>query len=413
VNVHPAKTEVKFVSDKQVFDGVYYAALSAVTNNGLSSECEIKDSKFADASHTPEQTYRGGSSAPVRDGHYGFSPASADYTHSGDSSNSGYSGDSDQTLKGRMKTSGNGFKSMQIDEYQRKYGSGKHQQPLYNSSPKTNNVSAFEDESDNSGFNNTLFINQQPSSNASSGVGSASATGPESDNSGFNNSLFINQQPSSNTSSGAGSASATGSESDNSGSRIPDSAFGTVPFRVIGETLNTYIIVEYQNSVWFIDKHAAHERIHFNALRDDGFEPMSQALITPVVCRHGYEDVSVLLEHSELLEKLGFTVENFGDDAVAVRRIPAEIDIGDAEPALSEICAELKRGGTAQPAHRDNILRTVACKAAIKAGRSSGTRELEALAARVISGEISQCPHGRPVAFELTKQTLDKGFKRI
>jgi DNA mismatch repair protein MutL len=176
--------------------------------------------------------------------------------------------------------------------------------------------------------------------------------------------------------------------------------------------MKTYIIVEYRNSVWFIDKHAAHERIHFDALGSDGFEPMSQALITPVVCRHGHEDVSLLLENAELLDKLGFSVESFGDEAVAVRRIPTEIDIGDAEPILSDICTELRHGGTAESARRDNIFRAVACKAAIKAGKSSDMRELETLAARVMSGEIAHCPHGRPIAFEITKTTLDKGFKR-
>jgi DNA mismatch repair protein MutL len=194
---------------------------------------------------------------------------------------------------------------------------------------------------------------------------------------------------------------------------IQDNEFKSIHFRVVDEVLNTYIIVEYQNSVWFIDKHAAHERIHFNALRSGGFEPMSQALITPVICRHGYEDISVLLENAELLDKLGFAVESFGEDAAAVRSIPAEIDIADTEQVLSEICAQLKQSGAAEPARLDNIFRSVACKAAIKAGRSSDMQELEALAARVMSGEISQCPHGRPVAFEITKATLDKSFKRI
>jgi len=184
------------------------------------------------------------------------------------------------------------------------------------------------------------------------------------------------------------------------------------PFRVIGEALNTYIVAEYLGNVWFIDKHAAHERIHFDVLKNGSYEPMSQALIAPVVCRHGREDVSLLLENSELLDKLGFAVESFGEDAVAVRRIPADIDIGDTEPSLSEICSELKHGGMAEPTRRDSVFRVIACKAAIKAGRSSGMRELEALTARVMSGEVAHCPHGRPVAYEITKALLDKGFKR-
>jgi len=194
---------------------------------------------------------------------------------------------------------------------------------------------------------------------------------------------------------------------------IPDSGFDWAPVRVIGEALNTYIIVEYQNSVWFIDKHAAHERIHFDALRSGGFEPMSQALITPVICRQGHEIVSLLLENVELLEKLGFSIESFGDETVAVRRIPDEIDIGDIESVLSEIAAELEYGNVTESMRRDNVYKKIACKAAIKAGKSSDIRELEALVARVTSGEITECPHGRPVAFEMTKATLDKGFKRI
>jgi DNA mismatch repair protein MutL len=101
-----------------------------------------------------------------------------------------------------------------------------------------------------------------------------------------------------------------------------------------------------------------------------------------------------------------------GDGAVAARRIPAEIDIDEAESALSEISAELLRGQSSSPARHDNILRTVACKAAIKAGKSSEPRELEELCKRVVSGEIRFCPHGRPVSFEITKASLDRNFKR-
>jgi len=329
VNVHPAKTEVKFISDKQVFDGVYYAALGALERanaecrmqnaelgtgsdgaGSWNSQFTIHNSQFASGS-SPDRTIYD-STSPV--GANSVSPIPHGYKH------------------------GEGFKAMQVDEYRNKYGSD-------------NTDSSKEKNSEPPDFQLSTFNSQ------------------------------LSTPP-------------------------------ALPFRLIGETLNTYIIVEYQNSVWFIDKHAAHERIHFNALKADGFEPMAQALITPVICRHGFEDVSVLLENTELLDKLGFTVESFGDDAVAVRRIPAEIDIAEAEPVLSDICSQLKHGGAAEPAQRDNILRTIACKAAVKAGRSSNKSELELLAARVMSGEIAQCPHGRPVLFEITKATLDKGFKR-
>jgi DNA mismatch repair protein MutL len=135
---------------------------------------------------------------------------------------------------------------------------------------------------------------------------------------------------------------------------------------------------------------------------------MSESLISPVICRLGPEDASILLEASLFLDTLGFTVESFGEDAVAVRHIPADIDIGDTESVLSQMCPNLKHSGTAD--NRDNIYKAIACKAAIKAGRASGKSELEALAVKVLSGGVLTCPHGRPVAFEMTKSTLDKKF---
>jgi len=140
---------------------------------------------------------------------------------------------------------------------------------------------------------------------------------------------------------------------------------------------------------------------------------MSEALITPVICRIGHEETTLLLENSEFLESLGFTVESFGEDSIAVRHIPADIDIGDTEAVLSDLCPQLRHSGVAEAAGIDNILKTIACKAAIKAGKSSEKRELETLVARVMSGEISRCPHDRPVAFELTKSEIDKRFGRV
>ena len=183
--------------------------------------------------------------------------------------------------------------------------------------------------------------------------------------------------------------------------------------RVIGEVFQLYIVVEYGGSCWFIDKHAAHERIHFDALKSKQYEPMPQTLLTPVICRHSAEETAMFLDNSELFEKLGFSIEPFGEETIAVRQIPSNIEIGDTESILSEISDELKLGGGARAVQEDSIFSKLACKAAIKAGKSSEIRELEVLAARVMSGELTHCPHGRPVAFELTKNALDKSFKRL
>lgn len=183
--------------------------------------------------------------------------------------------------------------------------------------------------------------------------------------------------------------------------------------RIIGEAMGTYIIAEAGDELFLIDKHAAHERIIFDRLRENTAEPMSEFLLTPAPVRLG-ELAAAVLENAELLTELGFEIEDFGDGAVLVRATPSDCDVRDVAPMIEELAQMLSgRKSAGQYGLRDSILQSVACKAAIKAGRESDRRELEALAARVVKGEIKYCPHGRPVAVTLAKKELDKQFKRI
>ena len=182
--------------------------------------------------------------------------------------------------------------------------------------------------------------------------------------------------------------------------------------RVIGEALGTYIVVESEGSLWLVDKHAAHERIHFDRLKSGEHDPMPQLMLEPVIVNPGGDGAELLLENSELMMRLGFELEDFGGGKIAVRQIPTAIERDDAEETITEICTELSRGGD-MTRRLDETYAQVACKAAIKAGRRSDAIELLELAGRVMSGEIRHCPHGRPVAVELTKPFIDKSFKRI
>ena len=182
----------------------------------------------------------------------------------------------------------------------------------------------------------------------------------------------------------------------------------TPDFHVIGEALDTYILVETEGSLLLIDKHACHERIIFDRIMAGRGAAMSQTLLTPDRFPDGYE--TLLEQNAALLESAGFAFERFGADALVVRAVPADSD-GSETAMLEEIAESLRAGRTADP--RDAICHTIACKAAIKAGSRSDLSELTALAARVVTGEIRYCPHGRPVAVRLTKAELDKFFKRI
>ena len=194
--------------------------------------------------------------------------------------------------------------------------------------------------------------------------------------------------------------------------KAPESPSPERDWHVAGEVLNTYIIVEQGETVYLIDKHAAHERMNFDRMKAENYDPMSQALLTPAICRLSPQERDVLLAHRELLEEFGFEVDELGTD-LAVRRAPFDVDAGDIPAALEELARRLLTTGSADPAAaRDELLHTMACKAAIKGGWHSAPQELERVAGAVMSGQVKYCPHGRPVAIELTKKELEKQFKR-
>ena len=182
------------------------------------------------------------------------------------------------------------------------------------------------------------------------------------------------------------------------------------PWRIAGEVLRTYIICEdEQENVWLIDKHAAHERVRFDALKAATEPIMSQILLEPLAVELSPEDCAAVLEQLPLLERYGFRCEDFGG-AVLVRGVPAGVD--DPTGALEELAEDLRLNRADPDAARDSLLSTMACKSAIKAGMHTDPAELRRLVDRVQSGEIQYCPHGRPVAVKLSKYQVEKMFKR-
>lgn len=186
------------------------------------------------------------------------------------------------------------------------------------------------------------------------------------------------------------------------------------PARLIGEAMHTYILVEKGETLILIDKHAAHERINFDRLRQSPADIPSQTLLEPLPFTPDASDADVLQQYGDVLAELGFTLEPFGRSDYILRGVPAQLDAADALPALEEICAQLRHGAQMDAQSvRDEVLKTVACKAAIKAGWQTEPEELLRLADAVCAGKVKYCPHGRPVAVTLTRRELDKLFKRI
>ena len=187
-----------------------------------------------------------------------------------------------------------------------------------------------------------------------------------------------------------------------------------IPWRMVGELYNSYIIVEQGEEAFLIDKHAAHERILFEKLKANQEAISSQALLTPVPVRLSPEAAAELLSNQPLLDELGFEIDEFGDNTILLRQIPMDLSPDDASDAIETLAADLLAGRRESKDNiRDGLLHTVACKAAIKAGWHTDEKELLALVDKVMSTkELKYCPHGRPICVTLSKKQLEKQFKR-
>lgn len=182
---------------------------------------------------------------------------------------------------------------------------------------------------------------------------------------------------------------------------------------IIGEAFSTYIIAQMKESVYMIDKHAAHERILFNKLKKERKIEV-QPLLTPVTVTLAKEEYDAVINNAEMLERGGFEVEEFGSSCVLVRAVPSFLVGEDISSLISEIASKLLSGTDTMTEREEQLLSTIACKAAIKAGGKTEREEMQRLAERVLlDEEIMYCPHGRPVAFEIKKRELEKQFGRI
>ncbi len=185
-------------------------------------------------------------------------------------------------------------------------------------------------------------------------------------------------------------------------------------YRIIGEVFDAYFLVEAGESLCLIDKHAAHERILFEKLKAAQLPIVPQRLVTPLPCQLSQEEQALLLEHQALLSRCGFALEPQEEGGLFLREIPGELDPADARESLSQLAARLQVGSLPSPSQlRDELLHTIACKAAIKAGYHTEPQEREQLIRQVMEREdLKYCPHGRPICVVLSKQQLARQFGR-
>lgn len=346
VNVHPAKTEVKFSEERKVFDAVHYAVLSALAGERQTAEIKLSESTKKAVGAKPD-FYQSMSAETFRESGYAApkpvqpQPAAA---------------------------------ATAVSALRPPVSAARPVQPVQ------------------------MSLRAEPAEYETEPKPEISRILPEKPEKSETVPVFSQDMP----------VKAVEKPVQNVESRpIPD-------HKIVGEALKTYIIVEQDDKLILIDKHAAHERMIFDRLKAQEREIMAQNLLIPVTIRPNGDDMDAITENAALLYELGFEIEPFGERELIVRAVPADMDAGDVPAAIEEICEKLRRGKCpdAQSA-RDEILHTVACKAAIKAGWDTHPKELEAVVDAVISGQVRYCPHGRPVSVTLTRKELDKQFKRI
>lgn len=330
VNVHPAKTEVKFSDEKRIFDLVYHSVLEA-----LSSES------------APGPVIRSHSVQPVPVSQVSASQAS----------------DTSLRTPSSSGATGSGISSVRVFH------------PM-------------------EGYQTRMDMGSRISSSAESDSKKNANPVPDSC-----------RDDTLKSTSGAKNVENYVQNVDNP--PLPD-------HKIAGEIFKKYIIVELEDSVILIDKHAAHERMIFDKLKAQQGTPMCQSLLLPVPLHLEAEDCEVLAKYGDVLTELGYEIEALDSGNYLVRSVPADMYAADVAPSIEEICSNLRSGNLPDPtAVLDTVLHTVACKAAIKAGWDTSSQELERIAQAVLSGAVLYCPHGRPVSASYRQADFDRIFKRI
>ena len=194
----------------------------------------------------------------------------------------------------------------------------------------------------------------------------------------------------------------------------PAAAPESVPPQVIGMAFGTYILAQQGEDLWVIDKHAAHEKLIYNRLRQQAGRMEAQLLLQPLSVSLTPAEKQACLDGVQLLAQCGFEVEDLGLPGLVVRGAPTYLQPADIPFVLSEMAGQLAEAGGAGSTVLDGLLASIACKAAIKGGSDSDMTELQRLAEQVLMlPDVRNCPHGRPVAVRMSRLQLEKQFKRV
>ena len=381
VNVHPAKLEVKFSNESVIFTAVYYAVRTALAGNVVRPELY----EGAQGSATPISSTQ----FPVADRN-APAPEAVKF-------------DSNSNI-GIFRQRGAGLDYTGYDE---KKGYGEY-----------NPFSANKSDTQGEKSQNTDTSSQKINTYDEKPQGISNIFGDVE----IENTNISNEQQNAQPHEIATYKNESNSQENNPPSFVEVEGEGKIivpDYKIIGEAFNSYVIVELGDTMYLIDKHAAHERIIFEDLKKKikGASPSSQLLMIPIEVYLTSDELGALDEWQDDIKKVGFSVEVNGSRA-SITEIPSEIEQNSAKDTLVTLLSRLASGeGDAQSARYEVFERALyqaSCKSAIKAGRIYDEGHIKWICDRVLTlDNIKYCPHGRPVALEMTKHFLERQFERI
>lgn len=340
VNVHPAKTEVRFANEKPIFDLVYYAVKTAIENDRTVKEVEFKENPI----------YRQESKNVYQNNDNKSFQAKFDFFKKKDEP------PSQQVIKTKPREN-----FWQVEAPKPEYKNTKDEKPkarvdinIEYEEPEEISTAKSKDAPKERDIEKVVITD-------------------EKDNENF----------------------------------IPN-------FKLIGEAFKTYLIVEIENELYFIDKHAAHERMNFERFKAQATVE-TQMLLAPVVVNLTKDEFIAISENVELIKKCGFELEEFGESQIIVRAIPSLVDGDSVKDLMLEIAQKLLEHKTdILPDKIDWIYHSASCRGAVKAGDYTSRQEQEMFVKKLLSmPNIRFCPHGRPVFIKMSKYDIEKQFGRV
>ena len=340
VNVHPAKTEVRFANEKPIFDLVYYAVKTAIENDMTVKEVEFKENPV----------YRQESKNVYQNNDNKSFQAKFDFFKKKDEP------PSQQVIKTKPREN-----FWQVEAPKPEYKIARDEKPkarvdinIEYEEPEEISTAKSEDAPKEQDIEKVVITD-------------------EKDNENF----------------------------------IPN-------FKLIGEAFKTYLIVEIENELYFIDKHAAHERMNFERFKAQATVE-TQMLLAPVVVNLTKDEFIAISENVELIKKCGFELEEFGESQIIVRAIPSLVDGDSVKDLMLEIAQKLLEHKTdILPDKIDWIYHSASCRGAVKAGDYTSRQEQEMFVKKLLSmPNIRFCPHGRPVFIKMSKYDIEKQFGRV